>query len=76
MVKETCCFLITEKFDRVQCAFISTDEVESIVNAIDEQMGYDEAYPLPDYQPESDGNNAGLEPLTTVTPCLRKQPDL
>lgn len=40
------------KIDRVQCAFIDTDEVESIVKYIDEQMGYDTAYELPEFIPD------------------------
>lgn len=34
--------------ERVQCAFISTDEVERIVDYIDSQAGYGEPYLLPD----------------------------
>lgn len=45
------------KLDRVQCAFISTQEVEDICSSIDEQAGYEHAYYLPEYIPE--GNNAG-----------------
>ena len=37
---------------RIQCAFIDTPEVESIVDHIGRQQGYAEAYPLPDYTPE------------------------
>ncbi len=43
------------EMDRVQCAFISTEEAEAICNSIDEQMGYPSAYPLPDYVPDADG---------------------
>lgn len=42
---------------RVQCAFISTDEVVSICNAVSEQRGYPEAYELPEYI--ADGENGG-----------------
>ncbi len=41
------------EMDRVQCAFIDTNEVEAICNHIDEQIGYDHAYLLPDYVPEA-----------------------
>lgn len=58
--------------DRVQCAFISTDEVEAIVNAIDEQMGYDEAYPLPDYQPDADGGNAAMGVMNDRDPLFEE----
>ncbi len=46
------------EMERVQCAFISTEEVEAICDAIDEQVGYPNAYPLPDYVPESDGSTS------------------
>ncbi len=58
--------------DRVQCAFISTEEVESIVNAIDEQMGYSEAYPLPDYQPETDGAGSSLGSMNDRDPLFEE----
>lgn len=45
------------KLDRVQCAFISTQEVEDICSCIDEQAGYEHAYYLPEYIPE--GGNTG-----------------
>ena len=35
------------EMERVQCAFISTEEVEAICDAIDEQVGYPNAYPCP-----------------------------
>ncbi len=38
---------------RVQCAFIDTPEVEAICNCIDEQIGYEHAYYLPEYFPEN-----------------------
>ncbi len=40
--------------ERIQCAFIDTPEVESICNYISDQVGYDEAYELPEYIPEPD----------------------
>ncbi len=56
------------EMDRVQCAFISTEEAEAICNSIDEQVGYPSAYYLPDYIPESDGSGSigsinDLDPL-------------
>jgi len=39
--------------ERVQCAFISTEEVEALTEYIDNQVGYDQAYPLPEYVPEA-----------------------
>lgn len=44
--------------ERVQCAFISTEEVVAICNSINEQIGYSHAYMLPDYIPE--GNSEGI----------------
>lgn len=38
--------------ERVQCAFISTEEVEAITEFIDDQIGYEHAYYLPEYVPE------------------------
>ncbi len=40
------------KFERVQCAFIDTDEVTGLVNFINNQIGYETAYPLPEVLPE------------------------
>ena len=34
--------------DRVQCAFIDTDEVQAICDHIDRQVGYEHAYYLPE----------------------------
>lgn len=46
--------------DRVQCAFIDTDEVEAICNEIAAQTGYPMAYELPEEPaPQSDGTAAG-----------------
>ncbi|MCH5326635.1 MAG: DNA translocase FtsK 4TM domain-containing protein [Duncaniella sp.] len=46
------------KIDRVQCAFIDTPEVQAICNSIDAQVGFDHAYELPEYIPEtSDGGS-------------------
>lgn len=42
------------KIERVQCAFIDTPEVSAICEAIDEQVGYDHAYELPEYVPDGD----------------------
>ncbi len=53
---------------RVQCAFIDTPDVEAICNCIDEQIGYEHAYYLPEYFPETadggisgGGGNSGFE---------------
>ncbi|MCH4156585.1 MAG: DNA translocase FtsK [Muribaculaceae bacterium] len=39
--------------ERIQCAFVDTPEVEAICSCIGEQVGYDEAYELPEYVPEN-----------------------
>lgn len=39
--------------DRVQCAFISTEEVTAICDWIDSQAGYSSAYYLPEYIPDT-----------------------
>lgn len=44
--------------ERVQCALIETEEVESICKYISDQMGYDNAYELPEYIPETEGGGA------------------
>lgn len=40
------------KLERVQCAFIDTEEVERIVTSISDQMGYSAPYPLPEVEQE------------------------
>ena len=45
---------------RVQCALVETKEVERLVDYIAKQQGYTEAYPLPDYVPESGGDGVGM----------------
>ncbi len=47
------------KLDRVQCAFISTEEVESICDWIDEQVGYEHAYYLPECLPDAGAAGSG-----------------
>lgn len=52
--------------DRVQCAFIDTPEVEAICDAIGDQVGYPQAYELPEYvPPTSDGADAGGSGVST-----------
>ena len=41
-------FSHNSKLDRVQCAFIDTDEVEAIAEHIDNQIGFETAYLLPE----------------------------
>lgn len=35
--------------ERIQCAFVDTPEIEAICDHIDNQIGYEEAYQLPEY---------------------------
>ena len=53
-------FSFNGEIDRVQCAFISTEEVENIVECIHEQIGYSEAYPLPEYVPDNDAISGAI----------------
>ncbi|MBD5307965.1 MAG: DNA translocase FtsK [Bacteroides sp.] len=46
--------------ERVQCAFIDTDEVDGICEWISNQTGYQDAYLLPEYvAPNGEGGNGG-----------------
>ncbi len=47
--------------ERIQCAFIDTPEVESICEYIGSQVGYEEAYELPEYIPEPDEKTSDRE---------------
>lgn len=55
--------------DRVQCAFIDTDEVTAICQYIADQIGYESAYELPEFVPNSaegaitGGNVTDRDPL-------------
>ena len=42
---------------RVQCAFIDTPEVEKLTEFISKQKSYPEAFLLPEYVNENEGNN-------------------
>lgn len=56
---------------RIQCAFVDTPEVESIVEHIGAQQGYSSAYSLPDYTPEASGGDfppVGPGPEESGTP--------
>ncbi len=52
-------FSVDGNITRVQCAFIDTDEVEAICDCIDDQVGYESAYMLPEYIPEPEGGMDG-----------------
>lgn len=57
-------FLHNGGMTRVQCAFIDTPEVQAICDHIDNQIGYDHAYYLPEPQLEGDGGGSGSGALT------------
>ncbi len=65
-------YAINGEIERVQCAYISTEEVEAIVDAIDSQIGYDEAYPLPDYVPDSDGAGGNMASVNDRDPLFEE----
>lgn len=44
---------------RVQCPFIDTPEVKNVCAFIGDQIGFEEAYPLPDYVPPGGEGGAG-----------------
>lgn len=58
------------ELDRVQCAFIDTDEVEAICNSIAEQPGYKCAYELPEFVP--DGNEASMGSVADRDPLFEE----
>lgn len=51
-------FLANGDMERVQCAFIDTPEVAAVCDFIDKQVGYEEAYVLPEYIAENDKNGS------------------
>ncbi len=55
-------------FERVQCAFVDTPEVERITKFISEQQGYQEAYPLPEPPSEGDVDGPKDVDLTKLDP--------
>ena len=63
-------------FERVQCAFVDTPEVERITQFISEQQGFEEAYKLPD--PPSEGESDGPKDvdLSKLDPKFEEAADL
>ncbi|MFI3258912.1 MAG: DNA translocase FtsK 4TM domain-containing protein [Rikenellaceae bacterium] len=53
---------------RVQCSLVETDEVGRIVEHIEQQQGYPQAYLLPDYSPES---GDGIDNLGENGPAIK-----
>ncbi len=50
------------KMDRVQCAFIDSDEVDRLTRFVDDQMGYPEPYLLPEPKNENGFDGPVLDP--------------
>jgi S-DNA-T family DNA segregation ATPase FtsK/SpoIIIE len=46
---------------RLQCAFVDTPEVEKVVDFIGNQRGYPDAYELPEYEGEEEGNGKSFD---------------
>ncbi|MEG0560046.1 MAG: DNA translocase FtsK [Muribaculaceae bacterium] len=65
-------FLANGEMDRIQCAFIDTPEVEAICAHIDTQIGYEEAYQLPEYIANQDGENAGMGGIADRDPLFEE----
>lgn len=65
-------FLANGEMDRVQCAFIDTPEVEAICEHIDSQIGYEQAYELPEYIANQDGAAGGLGSVADRDPLFEE----
>ncbi len=52
-------FSINGEMTRMQCAFIDTEEVQAICDSIDDQIGYEHAYYLPEFHPDCDTTAVG-----------------
>lgn len=57
---------------RLQCPFISTSEVENLVNFIGEQRGMDEAYLLPEVEEPESGSSKDASDLSKIDPLFRE----
>ncbi len=53
-------FCFGQDLIRIQCAFVDTTEVEQITDYIGNQQAYPEAYKLPEYEVEDEGENIDL----------------
>ena len=56
--------------ERVQCAFIDTDEVEAMCGSISDQIGYPTAYELPDYVAAGEGGQGNLGSVADRDPLF------
>ncbi|MDE6460641.1 MAG: DNA translocase FtsK, partial [Paramuribaculum sp.] len=58
--------------ERVQCAFIDTDEVKAICDSIGDQIGYDGPYDLPEFIPAGEAGASKGGPLTDRDPLFEE----
>lgn len=65
-------FLANGEMDRVQCAFIDTPEVEAICDHIDSQIGYEQAYELPEYIASQDNAAGSLGSIADRDPLFEE----
>ncbi|MFI3240478.1 MAG: DNA translocase FtsK 4TM domain-containing protein [Bacteroidales bacterium] len=65
-------FLANGEMDRVQCAFIDTPEVETICEHIDTQIGYENAYELPEYIANQDNLDNGAGNINDRDPLFEE----
>lgn len=63
---------VGQDFDRVQCAFVDTPEVERITKYISEQQGYPTAFILPDPPSEGDATGPKDVDLTKLDPLFEE----
>ncbi len=63
--------LIDGSIERVQCAFVDTEEIEAICGYISEQPGFVEPYMLPE-APSADGASEGTAEIGATTDEFRK----
>jgi S-DNA-T family DNA segregation ATPase FtsK/SpoIIIE len=55
---------------RVQCAFVSTDEIENIIKSIENQAGFESAYRLPKPLEENQAGNGNSIDLSSKDPLF------
>jgi S-DNA-T family DNA segregation ATPase FtsK/SpoIIIE len=65
-------FSLNGSLERVQCAFIDTPEVQAICEHIQNQVGYEHAYYLPEPQMDTEGAATGSGSLTDRDPLFEE----
>jgi DNA segregation ATPase FtsK/SpoIIIE, S-DNA-T family len=55
---------------RLQCAFVDTPEIEAICDFIGDQMGYDSAYELPEFEGDESGQDKDDVDLKNLDPMF------